>query len=105
LFAGTDVEIPYEAPYGRHVYHQYTIRIKNRDHVAQTLSEKKIPYGIYYPISLHMQKAYSASGKPKGAFPVTENATDEVLSLPMHTELDEEQQTFIVQTVLEAMNK
>jgi dTDP-4-amino-4,6-dideoxygalactose transaminase len=52
-----------------------------------------------------MQKAYSASGKPKGAFPVTENATDEVLSLPMHTELDEEQQTFIVQTVLEAMNK
>jgi len=105
LFADSDVEIPYEAPYGRHVYHQYTIRIKNRDHVAQTLSEKKIPYGIYYPISLHMQKAYSAAGKPNGDFPVTENATVEVLSLPMHTELDEEQQSFIVQTVLEAMNK
>lgn len=105
LFADSDVELPYEAPYGRHVYHQYTVRIKNRDHVAQVMSEKKIPYGIYYPISLHMQKAYSAAGKPNGTFPVTENATNEVLSLPMHTELDEDQQTFIVQTVLEAMNK
>jgi dTDP-4-amino-4,6-dideoxygalactose transaminase len=105
LFAGSDVEIPYEAPYGRHVYHQYTIRIKNRDTVAQMLSEKKIPYGIYYPISLHLQKAYSVAGKSQGAFPVTEIATEEVLSLPMHTELDEEQQSFIVQTVLKAMNK
>ncbi|MGD1045879.1 MAG: DegT/DnrJ/EryC1/StrS family aminotransferase [Bacteroidota bacterium] len=105
LFAGSDVEIPYEAPYGRHVFHQYTIRIKNRDQIAQSLSEKKIPYGIYYPISLHLQKAYCAAGKPKGAFPVTETATNEVLSLPMHTELDEEQQKFIVQSILETMKK
>jgi len=105
LFAGSDVELPYEALYGRHVFHQYTIRIKNRDQVAQSLSEKKIPYGIYYPISLHLQKAYGATGKPKGAFPVTEKATNEVLSLPMHTELDEEQQKYIVQSILEAMNK
>jgi dTDP-4-amino-4,6-dideoxygalactose transaminase len=101
LFAGSDVEIPYEAPYGRHVFHQYTIRIKNRDQVARSLSEKKIPYGIYYPISLHLQEAYSAAGKPMGAFPITENATDEVLSLPMHTELDEEQQQYIVQSILD----
>jgi dTDP-4-amino-4,6-dideoxygalactose transaminase len=105
LFVGSDVEILFEAPYGRHVFHQYTIRIKNRDHVAQSLSEKKIPYGIYYPISLHMQEAYKAAGKPKGAFPITESATDEVLSLPMHTELDEDQQKFIVQSILEAMKK
>ena len=105
LFAGSDVEIPYEAPYGGHVFHQYTIRIKNRDQVAQSLSEKKIPYGIYYPISLHMQEAYRAAGKPKGTFPITENATEEVLSLPMHTELDEDQQKFIVQSILEAMKK
>jgi dTDP-4-amino-4,6-dideoxygalactose transaminase len=105
LFAGSDVVIPYEAPYGRHVFHQYTIRLKNRDQVAQYLSEKKIPYGIYYPISLHMQKAYSAAGKPKGTFPITESAIDEVLSLPMHTELDEEQQKFIVQSILDAMKK
>ena len=105
LFAGSNVEIPYEAPYAKHVFHQYTIRIKNRDQVAQSLSEKKIPYGIYYPISLHMQKAYCAAGKPECTFPVTENATREVLSLPMHTELDDEQQKFIVQSVLEAINK
>jgi dTDP-4-amino-4,6-dideoxygalactose transaminase len=103
LFADSDVVIPYEAPYGGHVFHQYTIRIKNRDHVAQSLSEKKIPYGIYYPISLHLQKAYSGAGKPKGAFPITEKATEEVLSLPMHTELDDEQQKFIVQSILKAM--
>jgi len=105
LFAGTGVEIPYEAPYGRHVFHQYTIRIKNRDQVVKSLSEKKIPFGIYYPISLHMQKAYHAAGKPQGTFPITENATGEVLSLPMHTELDEEQQMFIVQSIVELLKK
>jgi dTDP-4-amino-4,6-dideoxygalactose transaminase len=105
LFADSDVEIPYEAPYGRHVYHQYTVRIKNRDRVAQSLNEKNIPYGIYYPIALHRQEAYRAAGKPTGTFPVTEKATDEVLSLPMHTELDEEQQKCIVQSVVEAMKK
>jgi dTDP-4-amino-4,6-dideoxygalactose transaminase len=104
LFAGSDAVIPYEAPYGRHVFHQYTIRIKNRDHVVQSFHQKKIPYGIYYPISLHLQEAYRATGKPKGAFPATERATEEVLSLPMHTELDEEQQKFIVDSVIEAMN-
>ena len=103
LFTGSDVEIPYEAPYGRHVFHQYTIRIKNRDQVAQFLSEKKIPYGIYYPISLHLQKAYCMEGKPEGSFPITEDAAVNVLSLPMHTELDDEQQKFIVQSILEAI--
>jgi len=105
LFADSDVEIPYEAPYGRHVFHQYTVRIKNRDRVAQSLNEKKIPYGIYYPIALHRQEAYRAAGKPTGTFPVTEKATDEVLSLPMHTELDEDQQKCIVQSIVEAMKK
>ena len=103
LFAGSGVEHPFEAQHGKHVFHQYTIRLKNRDTVAQVLSEKKIPHGIYYPIPLHLQEAYSISGKPKGTFPVTEKAADEVLSLPMHTELDEEQQKYIVQSVVEAM--
>jgi dTDP-4-amino-4,6-dideoxygalactose transaminase len=105
LFAGSDVKVPYEAPYGRHVFHQYTIRMKNRDQVAQSLKEKNIPYGIYYPIPLHMQQAYCTAGKPKGTFPVTEIATNEVLSLPMHTELDEEQQSFIVQSICELIKK
>jgi dTDP-4-amino-4,6-dideoxygalactose transaminase len=103
LFAGSGIEVPFEASYGKHVFHQYTIRLKNRDKVAQALSGKKVPHGVYYPIPLHLQEAYSASGKPKGTFPVTEKAADEVLSLPMHTELDEEQQMYIVQSVVEAM--
>jgi hypothetical protein len=105
LLENSDVEIPYEAPYGRHVYHQYTVRLKNRDRVAQSLSEDKIPYGIYYPIALHRQEAYRTAGMPAGTFPVTEKATEEVLSLPMHTELDEEQQQYIVQSVIKAMKK
>jgi len=105
LFTGSDVIIPYEAPYGKHVFHQYTIRSKHRDAVARKLSEKKIPHAIYYPIPLHMQEAYKEYGKPKGTFPVTELATDEVLSLPMHTELDEEQQTYIVQSIVETLKK
>ena len=105
LFAGSSVGLPFEATYGKHVFHQYTIRLKNRGDVEKYLSEKKIPYAIYYPIPLHLQEAYSRTEKPKGAFPITEKATDEVLSLPMHTELDDEQQKFIVQSVLEAIKK
>ena len=103
LFAGSGIEVPFEASFGKHVYHQYTIRLKNRDKVAHALIEKKVPYGVYYPIPLHLQEAYSAAGKPKGAFPVAERAADEVLSLPMHTELDDEQQKYIVQSIVEAM--
>jgi dTDP-4-amino-4,6-dideoxygalactose transaminase len=103
LFAGSGIELPFEAPYSKHVFHQYTIRIKKRDQVAQLLGEKKIPHGIYYPIPLQLQEAYNATGKPTGIFPETTKATEEVLSLPMHTELDEEQQRFIVQSVLDTM--
>jgi dTDP-4-amino-4,6-dideoxygalactose transaminase len=103
LFKGSGIDVPFEASYGKHVFHQYTIRLKNRDMVSHTLSEKKIPYGIYYPIPLHLQEAYSAVGKSKGTFPITEKAVDEVLSLPMHTELDEEQQKYIVQSIVEVM--
>jgi dTDP-4-amino-4,6-dideoxygalactose transaminase len=102
FFSGSGIQIPFEASYGTHVFHQYTISLHERDKVANVLNEKKIPHGIYYPIPLHRQKAYSESGKPSGMFPVTEKAVKEVLSLPMHTELDEEQQKFIVQAVLEA---
>jgi dTDP-4-amino-4,6-dideoxygalactose transaminase len=69
LFADSDVELPYEAPYGRHVYHQYTVRIKNRDHVAQVMSEKKIPYGIYYPISFAYAESLQRGGETQWNIP------------------------------------
>lgn len=86
-----------------HVFHQYTLKIKNgkRDALAKHLQEKGIPFGIYYPIPLHNQKAYADSGYNEADFPVTNQLVTEVISLPMHTELDEEQIAFITDAILE----
>ena len=86
-----------------HVFHQYTLRIINadRDALMQHLLDKGIPCAIYYPIPLHSQKAYLDARYREGDFPVTNRLVKEVLSLPMHTELDDEQIGFITQSVLE----
>ena len=86
-----------------HVFHQYTMRIINgmRDEVFKGLQEAGIPCAIYYPIPLHMQKAYIDPRYNQGDFPVAEQLCAEVLSLPMHTELDEEQIEFITNKVVE----
>ena len=105
LFKGHQVTTPYEAPYTRHIFHQYTLRMNQRDKVDEWLAQKKIPHAIYYPIPLHLQQAYEKVGKPKGSFPKTERAAAEVLSLPIHTELTEEQQRYIAQAVLEGLGK
>jgi dTDP-4-amino-4,6-dideoxygalactose transaminase len=104
LFEGKGVITPFEAPFGKHVYHQYTLRLKNRDRVAKHLADKKIPHSIYYPIPLHLQEAFRHVGAPPGSFPMTEQAAAEVLSLPMHTELTNEQQEYIAASVLEALD-
>lgn len=104
LFNDAGVVLPFEAPFGKHIYHQYTIRLNGRDHVARTLNEKKIPHAIYYPIPLHLQEAFRHVGRPRGSFPMTEQAAAEVLSLPMHTELTEEQQSTIARAVVEAVS-
>ena len=103
LFKGSGVKTPFEAPYTRHIFHQYTVRLANRDKVDEALSQKKIPHAIYYPIPLHLQQAYENVGRTKGSFPVTERAAAEVLSLPIHTELTEEQQRIVASAVLEAV--
>ncbi len=84
-----------------HVWHQYTIRITNgkRDEVADHLSEHEIPFGIYYPVPLHQQKAYSISQHKNSCFPITIEFSKQVLSLPMHTELTDEQINYIVQKI------
>ena len=86
-----------------HVFHQYTVRIINadRDGLMQHLLNKGIPCAIYYPIPLHLQKAYLDSRYKEEDFPVTNQLVKEVISLPMHTELDEEQIQFITDSVLE----
>jgi UDP-2-acetamido-2-deoxy-ribo-hexuluronate aminotransferase len=86
-----------------HVFHQYTLRIldADRDAIMQHLLDKGIPCAIYYPIPLHSQKAYADARYNEEDFPVTNQLVKEVLSLPMHTELDDEQITFITNSVLE----
>ena len=86
-----------------HVFHQYTLRIidANRDALMEHLLAKGIPCAIYYPIPLHSQKAYLDPRYKEEDFPVTNQLVKEVISLPMHTELDDEQIAFIVDSVLE----
>ena len=89
-----------------HVFHQYTLRIVGADRNAlmQHLLDKGIPCAIYYPIPLHSQKAYLDSRYKEENFPITNRLVNEVLSLPMHTELDDEQIKFITDSILEFLN-
>ena len=86
-----------------HVFHQYTLRIIDADRNAlmEHLLSKGIPCAIYYPIPLHLQKAYLDVRYKEEDFPVTNKLVKEVISLPMHTELDNEQIKFITDSVLE----
>jgi len=85
-----------------HVFHQYTLRVldTDRDALVAHLQENQIPCGVYYPIPLHRQKAYTDSRYNEADFVVTNQLIDEVISLPMHSELDEEQVQFICKTLL-----
>ncbi len=89
-----------------HVFHQYTLRVKgvDRDALVKHLNEKSIPCGVYYPIPLHKQKAYSDSRYNEADFPVTNQLVKDVISLPMHTELDDEQIEFITSTIINFIN-
>lgn len=100
LLAGSGVGIPSEMSYGRHVYHVYAIRTKRRVALQQFLQEKQIQTGIHYPIPVHLLEAYRDLGYAKGSLPYTEQAADEVLSLPMCAELSPAQ----VQEVAEAIH-
>jgi len=89
-----------------HVFHQYTLVTEgiDRNALQEFLSKKDVPAMIYYPVPLHMQKAYLDPRYREGDFPVTEHLCRTVISLPMHTELDEEQLAHITSSVLEFVN-
>lgn len=90
-----------------HVFHQYTLRVMDtdRDALVQHLQDNSIPCGVYYPIPLHSQKAYADERYNEADFPVTNALVKDVISLPMHTELDDEQIAFITKTVIDFVNK
>lgn len=89
-----------------HVFHQYTLRVKdtNRDALVKHLNENGIPCGVYYPIPLHSQKAYKDERYNEADFPVTNQLVKDVISLPMHTELEDDQIAFITKTVIDFVN-
>ncbi len=90
-----------------HVFHQYTLKIQgaDRDALVAHLQEKDIPCGVYYPIPLHKQKAYVDDRYNDADFKVTNTLINEVISLPMHTELDDDQIDLIASTVIDFLNK
>jgi UDP-2-acetamido-2-deoxy-ribo-hexuluronate aminotransferase len=99
------LKTPVRSKNSTHVFHQYTLQLINIDRtkLREQLAEKSIPAMIYYPIPLHMQNAYKSNRYKQGDFPVTEKLCASVLSLPMHTELDEETLEYITKTVLESI--
>ncbi len=103
-FASTDkLIIPTRSTNSTHVFHQYTLKLQAVDRTAlqKYLADRGIPAMIYYPVPLHLQKAYQNVRYKAGDFPVAERLCECVLSLPMHTELTEEQLAYITRTVLE----
>lgn len=101
------IEIPFRSKNNLHVFHQYTLLIHdaNRDELSQHLTSKGIPSMIYYPVPAHKQKMFAHFGGSAFDLPVTDWLTERVISLPIHTELDEEQQSFIISNVLDFLNK
>jgi len=99
------LQIPARASYSTHTFHQYTVRTEKRNELQKYLGEKGIPSMVYYPGAIHLQEAYQFLGYKKGNFPNSEMLAETVLSLPMHTELTEEQLEYIVKTVKEFFEK
>ncbi len=107
-FAGHEkITVPYRAANNKHVFHQYTLTLNgiDRDALNQFLADNGVPSMIYYPVPAHRQKMFDAYGGSHYKLDVTDWLTERVISLPIHTELDEEQQQFIVNKVLEFVQK
>lgn len=99
--------IPFLAKWSNHGYHQYTLKLHgvDREALQNYLSDKGIPTNIYYPVPVHLQKGYSNFGFKQGDMPLTEQLTSEVLSLPIHTELDQEQLDYITSHIISFISK
>ena len=107
-FAGCNsIIVPVRVPYSSHIFHQYTIRVKNglRDELKKFLEAKNIPSMVYYPGPLHIQEAYKYLGYTDNDFPVTTALCKEVLSLPMHPDMEQEQLDYIILTILQFFDK
>jgi len=96
-----NLQIPERLDQSTHVFHQYTLRLKGieRASFSKYLAEKGVPTMVYYPMPVHLQEAYKAFGNREGDFPVSEALCKQVISLPIHTEMDEDQQAYIIKSI------
>ena len=101
------VTTPKRADFSTHVFHQYTLKLQNvdRDKLCEHLQNKGIPFGIYYPVPLHQQAPYKEKIFANTDFSATDELCKTVLSLPMHTELTNEQMDFISNTIIDFINE
>lgn len=95
------IKTPKRAKNSTHVFHQYTVQVEgaSRDELKNYLQEKGVPTMVYYPVPLHRQKAYLEYGYQEGDFPIAESLCEKVLSFPIHTEMQADQQKFIIHTI------
>ena len=106
-FAGIEqITTPYRAAYSKHAFHQYTLILNyvDRDGLNKYLADNGVPSMIYYPVPCHKQKMFSAFGGNNFELPITDWLTERVISLPIHTELDEQQQAFVVTKLIQYIN-
>lgn len=99
--SGTDIVLPAEKSWGRHVYHLYVIQADDRDTLRQRLQQAGIETGLHYPIPLHLQEAYVSSGYKRGSFPVTEALAGRLLSLPIYPGMSSESVARVAAEVME----
>jgi len=102
-FKDSDIITPKEEDFNYHIYHQYTIAVKNRDRLREALKEHQIGHDVYYPVPLHLQECYRSLGYKEGDLPVIERKAREVISIPIYPELTEEEQNFVIETIKRAI--
>lgn len=103
MIDGIGLDLPIEMDIGRHVYHLYVIKARNRDQLSQRLTDRGIQTGLHYPVPLHLQKAYKFLGYRKGAFEVSERLSDTILSLPMFPELTRDQIQYVCESIKQSL--
>lgn len=101
------IKVPFRASNCKHVFHQYTLTLEgvDRDGLSKYLADHKIPSMLYYPVPAHRQKMFAAFNSDATLLPVTDNLTERVISLPIHTEMEEDQLQYITEKVLAYVNK
>jgi dTDP-4-amino-4,6-dideoxygalactose transaminase len=94
-FADLPVETPFVSDFAYHVYHQYTIKVKDRDSLRDFLTSKGVGTAIHYPLGLHLQDAYLPLGYKEGDLPNCDEVSSQVLSLPMFPEIEDEEVEYV----------